>query len=127
MELTKQMIDVGTFRNLLVYDFESNKFSDRLLSLLKYNYLSRNNRKSSWTKEDYSILKTVFISPYGAATSCIWSNVKKYDVDIIITDKLGENGSLQKYFMNELKGSLASGDTELVVGVGHDDVILGSF
>lgn len=127
IELTKTIIDIAVYRNCLVYDADSpGKFSDRLLALMKYNYLSRNPREYKFNYND-DTLKTIFISEYGAASSVIWDNIRKQDVDIIITNKLGTNGELQKYYLEELNATLASNDTELVVGIGQDDVILGSF
>jgi hypothetical protein len=128
MELTKLHVDVGAFRNCLVFDDKAATgiFTDRLLALIKYQYLSRNDRKS-WHGTDLGLIEALFISRYGAASSCIWGNCKKYDVDIIITDQLGENGELQKYYTKTLQGSLAASDEELVIAVGRDDVLLGSF
>jgi hypothetical protein len=127
MELTKEMIVIGSFRNCLVFDGDdkAGRFTDRLLSLMKYNYLNRNDRRS-WNGKDLGLMTTVFISRFGAASSLIWENITKYDVQIIITDQLGEDGPLQKHYKKE-GGFLACNDTELVVGIGYDDVMLGSF
>lgn len=111
-------------RNIYVYDEQalSGQFTKRLVSLMQ-QIVRRNSL------EGY--LTDLFIPEDAFADVCSWfdveddykfANVKVFGIDFHVLDE-----KYQELYLSEFKGSMAWGDLQIVLGVGEEKTILGSF
>lgn len=130
------LIAAGVDRNIVVYDSAASagQFTKRLVSLGKT--VMRRNGGGNSTSINRRILTDLYLSPecmedirdwgvdqvdeitrreiYVAADGSV---NRIFNVNLHDVDELGESQEYQLYFTNELSGSLATSDLELIVGV----------
>ena len=130
------LLAAGVDRNILVYDGDASagQFTKRLVSLMKT--VMRRNGGGNSTSLNRGRLSDLFVSPEGMEDIRNWgvdqvdevtrreiyvaedgAINRVFSVNLHDIDELGEGQEYQKFYSNELGGSLPSGDTELVVGV----------
>lgn len=123
-------------RNVLVYDADATAgfFTKRLVSLMKISM--RRNGGGNATSLNRARLTHLFISPENMEDIRNWNLTeiddvsrreiflaednglsKIFGVNLRILDELGVGQEFQLYFTSTLGGTLASGDTEFVVGL----------
>lgn len=136
------ILAAGIDRNIVVYDSDASagQFTKRLVSLMKT--VMRRNGGGNSTSTNRGKLTDLYLSPesmedirnwgidivdeftrreiYTAADGTI---NRVFNVNLHDLDELGEGQEYQKFFSNELAGSLQGSDVELVVGLdlSHND------
>jgi hypothetical protein len=130
------LLTAGVDRNILVYDGDASagQFTKRLVSLMKT--IMRRNGGGNSASNNRGLLTDLFVSPEAIEDMRDWK-VDQVDeitrreiyvaqdgmlnrifsVNLRDIDELGASQEYQNFFTNELSGSLASGDSELVVGL----------
>ena len=130
------ILSAGVDRNIIVFDSDASagQFSKRLVSLMKT--VMRRNGGGNSSSLNRGRLTDLYVSPeamedirnwgvdqvdeitrreiYTAADGTI---NRVFGVNLQDLDELGEQQEYQKFYENELSASVASGDTELVVGL----------
>lgn len=130
------ILAAGVDRNIVVYDSDASasQFTKRLVSLMK-NVMRRNGGGNS-TSLNRGKLTDLFVSPEATEEMRAWGvdqideitrreiyqaadgTINRiFSVNLHDLDELGEGQEYQKFFTNELAGSLAAADNELVVGL----------
>ena len=131
------ILSAAVDRNIVVLDSDASagQFTKRLVSLLKL--VMRRQGGGNSTSLNRGKLTDIYISPEGMEDIRNW-NVDQVDeitrreifvsdsdnalnrifgVNLHDLDELGEGQEYQKFFSNELSGSLPSGDVEICVGL----------
>lgn len=133
------LIAAGADRNIIVFDSTANsgQFTKRVLSLAKV--VMRRNGGGNSSSVNRGRLTDVYLSPELVEDMRNWgvdivdeftrreiyttddANGERvnriFGVNLHAIDELGETQEYQNYFLNDLGGSLASGDLELMVGL----------
>jgi hypothetical protein len=130
------LLAAGVDRNIVVFDGDANagQFTKRLVSLMKV--IMRRNGGGNSTSTMRGLLTDIYFSPEGQEDMRHWgvdqvdeqtrreiytaadgSINRIFQVNLHDIDELGEEQEYQDFFSNQLSGSLASGDVELVVGL----------
>lgn len=130
------LLSAGVDRNILVNDGNAaaGQFTKRLISLLKL--VMRRNAGGNSTSLNRGRLTHLYLSPEALEDIRNWgldeiddvsrreiylaqdgSINKVYGVNLVDLDELGENQEYQGFYTNTLGASLASSDTEVVVGL----------
>jgi hypothetical protein len=131
------LMAAGVDRNIVVYDSDASvgQFTKRLVSLMKT--VMRRNGGGNSTSANRGKLTDLYLSPESLEDIRNWGvdqvdEVTRreimvaadgainriFNVNLHDLDELGEGQEYQKFFLNELAGSLATGgDVELVVGL----------
>lgn len=130
------LLGAGLDRNVMVYDADApaGLFTKRLLSLGKT--IMRRNAGGNSTSTNRGRLTDLYLPPEGLEDVFSWgpdqldevtrrevyladdgtiNNIRR--VRLHDLDELGEDQVYQNYFLNVLGGTLASGDTELAIGL----------
>jgi len=130
------LIAAAVDRNIVVYDSAASagQFTKRLVSLMKT--VMRRNGGGNSTSINRGKLTDLYISPEAMEDIRDWgvdqvdeitrreiytaedgTISRIFSVNLHDLDEFGEDQEYQLYFANELSGSLASGDVELVIGL----------
>ncbi len=130
------LLAAGVDRNIIVYDGDANagQFTKRLVSLMKT--VMRRNGGGNSTSQNRGKLTHLAVSPEAQEDIRNWgidiidettrreiyvaddgSLNKVFGVTLMDMDELGVGQEYQDYYTNQLSGTLASGDVELVVGL----------
>jgi hypothetical protein len=130
------LLAAGVDRNILVFDADASagQFTKRLISLMKV--VMRRNGGGNSTSINRGKLTDLYLSPEALEDMRDWkidqvdditrreiyvaddgTINRVFSVNLHDIDELGEDQEYQSYFTNELGGTLASGDVELVVGL----------
>jgi hypothetical protein len=130
------LLAAGVDRNIVVYDAAANaaQFTKRLISLMKT--VMRRNGGGNSTSVNRGRLTDVYLSPEALEDIRDWgvdqvdevtrreiyiaedgSINRIFSVNLHDIDELGESQEYQLFFTNDLSGSMASGDVEIVVGL----------
>jgi hypothetical protein len=130
------LLAAGVDRNIVVYDSDANagQFTKRLVSLMKT--VMRRNGGGNSTSANRGVLTDLYVSPEAMEDIRNWgidqidevtrreiytaadgSINRVFGVNLHDLDELGEGQEYQLFFSNELGGSLAASDVELVVGL----------
>jgi len=136
------LLAAGVDRNIVVYDSDASagQFTKRLVSLMKT--VMRRNGGGNSTSINRGKLTDLYISPESMEDIRNWgidivdeftrreiftaadgTINRVFNVNLHDLDELGEGQEYQKFFSNELAGSLQGSDVELVVGLdlSHND------
>ena len=120
--LTKEQIERGMDRNILVFDCESKEekyVSRRLASIMVDVYI--HNRQNQQEAQLDTLWVPAECEVEGADMPTLAGLTIRH------TSKLNRDGPLFKYYTSTLNGTLASGDTFLIVGTDRGvGVLLGS-
>lgn len=130
------LLAAGVDRNIVVYDSDASagQFTKRLVSLMKT--VMRRNGGGNSTSTNRGKLTDLYLSPEAMEDIRNWgvdqvdevtrreiyvagdgSVNRIFNVNLTDLDELGEGQEYQKFFLNELVGSLQGSDVELVVGL----------
>lgn len=130
------ILAAGVDRNIVIYDSDASagQFTKRLVSLMKT--VMRRNAGGNSTSTNRGKLTDLFLSPESVEDIRNWGvdqidEVTRreifqagdgvmnriFNVNLHDLDELGEGQEYQKFFLNELSGSLQGSDVELVVGL----------
>ena len=130
------LLSAGVDRNIIVYDSDAaaGQFTKRLVSLMKT--VMRRNGGGNSTSLNRGRLSDLFVSPEGMEDIRNWgvdqvdevtrreiyvaedgAINRVFSVNLHDVDELGEGQEYQKFYSNELGGSVPSGDVEIVVGL----------
>ena len=130
------LLAAGVDRNIVVYDSAANaaQFTKRLVSLMKT--VMRRNGGGNSTSVNRGKLTDVYLSPEALEDIRDWGvdqvdEVTRreiyvaedgainriFSVNLHDVDELGEDQEYQLFFANDLSGSMASADVEIVVGL----------
>lgn len=130
------VLAAGVDRNIVVYDSAASagQFTKRLVSLMKT--VMRRNGGGNSSSVNRGLLTDLFVSPEGHEDIRDWgvdqvdeitrreiyvaadgSISRIFGVNLHSLDELGEDQEYQLFYANELAGTLASSDVELVVGL----------
>lgn len=129
------LISAGVGRNILFYDGDASagQFTPRLVSLAKT--IMRRNGGGNSTSTNRGKLDVLYTSPEAIDDARAWQlnlvpdtvratifnkpdgGLSIFGVDIIDLDELGEGQQYNNYYRTTLGKSLASADTELVIGL----------
>jgi hypothetical protein len=130
------LLGAGVDRNIVVYDADANagQFTKRLVSLMK-TVMQRNGGGNSTSMNRFK-LTDLYVSPEAMEDIRNWgvdivddftrreiftapdgSFNRIFGVNLHSLEEFGEGQEYQLFFTNELAGSLASGDLELVLGL----------
>lgn len=130
------LLAAGVDRNIVVYDADASngQFTKRLVSLMKT--VMRRNGGGNSTSVNRRKLTDMYLSPEGLEDIRNWGvdivdeqtrreiflaadgQVNRiFGVNLHDLDELGEGQEYQLFYTNQLSGTLASGDVELVVGL----------
>ena len=133
------LLAAGVDRNIVVYDSDANagQFTKRLVSLMKT--VMRRNGGGNSTSANRGVLTDLYVSPEAMEDIRNWgidqidevtrreiytaadgSINRVFGVNLHDLDELGEGQEYQLFFSNELGGSLAASDVELVVGLARE-------
>jgi len=132
------ILAAGVDRNILVYDADATAglFTKRLVSLMQV--VMRRNSGGNSASVGRGRLTDLYVSPEALEDVRNWgidqvdevtrreiyvaneggpAITRIFGVNLHDLDELGEGQEYQKFFLNDLSGSLASSDVELVVGI----------
>jgi len=132
------ILAAGVDRNILVYDADAaqGSFSKRLVSLMQV--VMRRNSGGNSASAGRGRLTDLYVSPEALEDIRNWGETEVdevtrreiytsaeggpaitriFGVNLHDLDELGEGQEYQEFFLNDLGGSLASGKSELVVGI----------
>ena len=130
------LLAAGVDRNIVVYDSDasSGQFTKRLVSLMKT--VMRRNGGGNSASNNRGLLTDLYVSPEAMEDIRNWgidivdevtrreiytaadgSLNRVFNVNLHDIDELGEGQEYELFFENQLSGSLAASDVELVVGL----------
>jgi hypothetical protein len=130
------ILSAGVDRNIIVFDSDAaaGQFTKRLVSLMKT--VMRRNGGGNSTSLNRGRLTDLYVSPEAMEDIRNWgvdqvdevtrreifvaedgSVNRVFSVNLHDLDELGEGQEYQKFYSNDLGGSLPTGDVEVVVGV----------
>ena len=130
------LLAAGVDRNIVVYDADANsgQFTKRLVSLAKT--IMRRNGGGNSSSQNRGRLTDVFLSPEALEDIRNWGidqvdettrreiyvasdgGINRvFGVNLHDLDELGEGQAYQQFYINQLSGTLPSGDVEIMVGL----------
>lgn len=129
------LLTAGVDRNILVFDSDANpsQFTKRLVSLMKV--VMRRNAGGNASSLNRGMLTDLYLSPEAVEDIRNWGvdqvdevtrreifldgeSVRRiFRVNLNEVDELGVGQEYQTFYSSDLSGTMASGDTEIVVGL----------
>jgi len=129
------LLTAGVDRNILIFDSDASagQFTKRLVSLMKV--VMRRNAGGNSTSQNRGLLTDLYLSPEALEDIRNWgvdivddvtrreiflegeSFRRLYNVNLSEIDELGVGQEYQSFFSSDLAGTMASGDSEIVVGL----------
>lgn len=122
--LTEEDIENGVERNMVCFDNDakSGELTDRLLNIMKDVAFDNQDANNPYTGYHFWVGDICNINMAG------YSEYHGEHYDITVDNRLGPDGELVKYYLEDCGATLATGDKSLVVMFcNNGEVLLGSY